>query len=97
MHCGMKEMPIVGEYGEGFCSRMVEWSGIIISNETFPKGLDATPLFKGLPEYRMAINRESRPSVQASLCRYRSRHRFERKYRRGIDIAKSAGRPGRTT
>jgi hypothetical protein len=50
MHCAMKELPIVDDYGDGFCSRMVEWGGMIVSYETFPKGVDATPLFKGLPD-----------------------------------------------
>jgi hypothetical protein len=50
MHCAMKELPIVDDYGDGFCSRLVEWGGMIVSNETFSKGLDATPLFKGLPD-----------------------------------------------
>jgi hypothetical protein len=49
MHQQMKELPLVDDYGEGFRSRMVEWGGIIVSYETFPKGTDATPLFKGLP------------------------------------------------
>jgi hypothetical protein len=52
MHCAMKELPVVDDYGDGFCSRLVEWGGMIVSNETFPKGLDVTPLFKGLPEDR---------------------------------------------
>jgi hypothetical protein len=34
---------------KGFRSRMVEWGGMIVSYEIFPKGVDATPLFKGLP------------------------------------------------
>lgn len=50
MHCAMKELPIVDEYGDGFCSRLVEWGGMIVSYETFPKGVDAAPLFKGLPD-----------------------------------------------
>jgi hypothetical protein len=45
----MKELPLVEDYGDGFCSRLVEWGGMIVSYETFPKGVDATPLFKGLP------------------------------------------------
>jgi hypothetical protein len=45
----MKELPLVEDYGEGFRSRLVEWGGMIVSYETFPKGTDATPLFKGLP------------------------------------------------
>jgi hypothetical protein len=49
MHHPMKELPIVDDYGDGFCSRLVEWGGMIVSYETFPKGVDATPLFKGLP------------------------------------------------
>ena len=50
MHSAMKNLPIVEDYGGGFCSRLVEWGGMIVSYETFPKGVDATPLFKGLPE-----------------------------------------------
>jgi hypothetical protein len=50
MHQAMKELPIVEDYGEGFRSRMVEWGGMIVSYETFPNGVDATPLFKGLPD-----------------------------------------------
>lgn len=49
MHCAMKDLPVVDEYGDGFWSRLVEWGGMIVSNERFPKGLDVTPLFKGLP------------------------------------------------
>ena len=49
MHQQMEELPLVEDYGEGFRSRMVEWGGMIVSYETFPKGTDATPLFKGLP------------------------------------------------
>ena len=45
----MKELPLVEDYGEGFQGRQVEWGGMIVSYETFPKGVDATPLFKGLP------------------------------------------------
>jgi hypothetical protein len=50
MHHAMKDLPIVDDYGDGFCSRLVEWGGMIVSYETFPKGVDATPLFKGLPD-----------------------------------------------
>jgi hypothetical protein len=50
MHCALKEMPIADDYGDGFCSRLVEWGGMIVSYETFPKGVDATNLFKGLPD-----------------------------------------------
>ena len=50
MHRAMKALPVVEDYGDGFCSRLVEWGGMIVSYETFPKGVDATPLFKGLPD-----------------------------------------------
>jgi len=50
MHCAMSELPLIEDYGEGFRSRMVEWGGMIVSYETFLKGTDATPLFKGLPD-----------------------------------------------
>jgi len=50
MHQALKELPIVEDYGEGFRSRIVEWGGMIVSYETFPKGTDAAPLFKGLPD-----------------------------------------------
>jgi hypothetical protein len=50
MHCALKELPIADDYGDGFCSRLAEWGGMIVSYETFPKGTDATPLFKGLPD-----------------------------------------------
>lgn len=50
VHLQMKDLPIVDDYGDGFCSRLVEWGGMIVSYETFPKGVDATPLFKGLPD-----------------------------------------------
>lgn len=50
MHSAMKELPLVEDYGEDFRSRIVEWGGMIVSYETFPKGVDAAPLFKGLPD-----------------------------------------------
>ncbi|WP_327635122.1 hypothetical protein OHB24_34740 [Kribbella sp. NBC_00482] len=50
VHHPMKDLPIVDDYGDGFRSRLVEWGGMIVSYETFPKGVDATPLFKGLPD-----------------------------------------------
>jgi hypothetical protein len=45
----MKELPLLDDSGEGFRSRAVEWGGLIVSYETFPKGTDAAPLFLGLP------------------------------------------------
>jgi hypothetical protein len=46
----MRDLPLVEDYGENFRSRIVEWGGMIVSYETFPAGVDATPLFKGLPD-----------------------------------------------
>ena len=48
MHHPMKDLPLVEDYGEDFRSRLVEWGGMIVSYE-FPAGIDATPLFKALP------------------------------------------------
>jgi hypothetical protein len=45
----MRELPLVEDYGDGFFGRQIEWGGMIVSYEAFPKGIDATPLFKGLP------------------------------------------------
>lgn len=50
MHRAMKDLPLVEDYGGGFCSRLAEWGGMIVSYETFPSGVDATSLFKGLPD-----------------------------------------------
>jgi hypothetical protein len=50
MHQQMTELPLVEDYGEKFRSRLTEWGGMIVSYETFPAGVDATPLFKGLPD-----------------------------------------------
>jgi hypothetical protein len=46
----MKDLPLIEDYGENFRSRLVEWGGMIVSYEIFPRGVDATPLFKGLPD-----------------------------------------------
>jgi hypothetical protein len=46
----MKELPLIEDYGEGFQGRQIEWGSMIVSYETFPAGIDATPLFKGLPD-----------------------------------------------
>jgi hypothetical protein len=45
----MKDLPLVEDYGENFFGRQIEWGGMIVSYESFPKGVDAAPLFKGLP------------------------------------------------
>jgi hypothetical protein len=49
MRLPLNDLPLVEDYGEGFRGRQIEWGGMIVSYETFPKGVDATPLFKGLP------------------------------------------------
>lgn len=41
MHHPTKDLPVVEDYGDGFCSRLAEWGGMIVSYETFPKGVDA--------------------------------------------------------
>ena len=46
----MKDLPLIEDYGKDFRGRQIEWGGMIVSYETFPRGIDATPLFKGLPE-----------------------------------------------
>lgn len=46
----MKDLPLVEDQGENFRARLTEWGDMIVSYETFPKGLDVTPMFKGLPE-----------------------------------------------
>ena len=55
MHHPMKDLPLVEDYGEDFRSRLVEWGGMIVSYETFPAGIDATPLFKALPNENVPI------------------------------------------
>ena len=50
MRRAMEDLPIVEDYGEGFVGRQIEWGGMIVSYEVFPAGVDATPLFKGLPD-----------------------------------------------
>lgn len=46
----MKDLPLLENQGENIRARLIEWGGMIVSYETFPKGLDATPMFKGLPD-----------------------------------------------
>jgi hypothetical protein len=45
----MKDLPLVEDHGEGFQGRQIGWAGMIVSYETFPSGVDAAPLFEGLP------------------------------------------------
>jgi hypothetical protein len=48
---GSKEdLPVAEDYGEGFVSSQVEWGGMIVEISSFPAGVDAAPLFKGLPD-----------------------------------------------
>jgi hypothetical protein len=49
MHHPLTELPLIEDFGEDFRGRQIEWGGMIVSYETFPKGVDATPLFTGLP------------------------------------------------
>jgi hypothetical protein len=46
-----EDLPVTDE-GEGFVSRQTEWGDMNVAWETFPAGLDAAPLFKGLPDDR---------------------------------------------
>jgi hypothetical protein len=43
MHHAMKELPIVEDYGEGFCSRLVEWGGMI----NLPQGCRCDTFIQG--------------------------------------------------
>jgi hypothetical protein len=49
MHHPLTDLPLIEDFGEGFRGRQIEWGGMIVSYETFPKGIDAAPLFTGLP------------------------------------------------
>jgi hypothetical protein len=45
-----EDLLVAEDYGEGFISRQVEWGGMIVEISAFPAGVDATPIFKGLPD-----------------------------------------------
>ena len=50
MHGSKDDLPLAEDYGEGFRSYQSEWGGMIVEISTFPAGVDAAPLFKGLPD-----------------------------------------------
>src|SRR5688500_16039565 len=52
MRGSKEDLPVAEDYGEGFISRQVEWGGMIVEISSFPAGVDATPIFKGLPDDR---------------------------------------------
>ncbi len=43
------DLPLAEDYGENFRSWQSEWGGMIVEISQFPAGVDAAPLFKGLP------------------------------------------------
>lgn len=43
------DLPLAEDYGEKFRSWQSEWGGMIVEISLFPAGVDAGPLFKGLP------------------------------------------------
>ena len=51
MHGQSKDIPIVFQSGSVY-SRDAEWGNMNVAFEGFPKGMDTTPLFKGLPDDR---------------------------------------------
>jgi hypothetical protein len=52
MRGSKEDLPVAEDYGEGFISCQVEWGGMIVEISSFPAGVDATPIFKGLPDDR---------------------------------------------
>jgi AraC-like ligand binding domain len=50
MRGSKEDLPVAEDYGEGFVSHQVEWGGMIVEISSFPAGVDAAPLFKGLPD-----------------------------------------------
>ncbi|MBI4320022.1 MAG: cupin domain-containing protein [Chloroflexi bacterium] len=51
MRGSKKDLPIAFE-GDGFVSQQTEWGGLNVAIEKLPAGLDATDVFKGLPDDR---------------------------------------------
>ncbi len=51
MRGSKQDLPVAFEDGTAF-SRQAEWGDMNVSIEAFPRGTDATPLFKGLPDDR---------------------------------------------
>jgi hypothetical protein len=50
MRGSKEDLPLAEVYGEDFRSHQVEWAGMIVEISSFPAGVDAAPIFKGLPE-----------------------------------------------
>lgn len=48
MHASKQELPLIVKEENAF-SRDVEWGGMTVSYEAFPRGVDATSAFKLLP------------------------------------------------
>ena len=51
MRSQKQALPVAFEEGPAF-SREVEWGDMNVAYESWPAGMDATPLFKGLPDDR---------------------------------------------
>jgi hypothetical protein len=51
MRGSKEDLPLAEDYGEDFRSRQVEWGGMIVEISSFPAGVDAAPIFKGLPDH----------------------------------------------
>lgn len=50
MRGSKNELPLAEDYGENFRSWQSEWGGMIVEISLFPAGVDAAPLFRGLPD-----------------------------------------------
>jgi hypothetical protein len=50
MRGSKEDLPLAEDYGEDFRSRQVECGGMIVEISSFPAGVDAAPIFKGLPD-----------------------------------------------
>ena len=51
MHATKNDIPVFFEDGKS-CSRDIEWGDMNVAWENWPAGMDATPMFKGLPDDR---------------------------------------------
>jgi len=49
MRATQKDIPVMFEDGASF-SRDIEWGGMNVAWESWPAGMDGTPMFKGLPD-----------------------------------------------
>lgn len=70
------DLPLAEDYGEDFRSYQSEWGGMIVEISLFPAGVDATPLFKGLPD----------DMCQASHWGYVIKGQMRLKYRDGQEV-----------